>query len=119
MKKIIILLLSISFILTSFNQEDKLNGVYKVEFDSAFKNDGYVSFYGKNFKWRPFHFLPFDGKINYLGNKIYLENESNLLYIIDYKYIKKDTIIFYVHDKKEKGNYLDIAIGTGKFIKEK
>lgn len=100
-------------------QDVKLDGAYKVEFENYFQNDGYVSFNGNNFKWRPFHFLSFEGKINYLKNSIYLESQSNLIYKIRHENIKNDTIVFSVYDKNGTGNYMDIAIGRGKFIKEK
>jgi hypothetical protein len=105
--------------LSSLQQDVKLDGAYKVRFENYFQNDGYVTFYKNNFKWRPFHFLPFEGKINYSKNIIYLESESNLIYGIRYENIKNDTIVFCVYDRNGKGNWLDIAIGKGKFIKEK
>lgn len=114
-----IFLMTLIFGLSSLKQDAKLNGTYKAEFENYFQNDGYVTFYENNFKWRPFGFFPFEGKINYSKNTIYLENESNLIYSIDYENIKNDTIVFYVYDKKGKGNCLDIAIGEGKFIKQK
>jgi len=114
-----ILIITFIFLLTSFKQDNKLDGAYKAEFDSYFQNDGYVTFYGGNFKWRPKNFLPFEGKINYLKNTIYLESNSNYIYSVAYQNIKKDTINFYVYDKNGKGNYLDIAIGKGRFIRAK
>jgi hypothetical protein len=114
-----IFLMTLIFAFSYIPQDVKLNGTYKVEFENYFQNDGYVSFNENNFKWRPFRFLPFEGKINYLKNSIYLESQSNLIYNIRYENIKNDTIVFYVYDQKGTGNYLDIAIGKGKFIKEK
>lgn len=114
-----IFLMRLIFGLSSFQQDIKLDGAYKVEFENYFQNDGYVTFYGDNFKWRPIRFLPFEGKIKYFKNTIYLESESNLIYDISYENIKNDTIVFYVFDRNEKGNWLDIAIGKGKFIKQK
>lgn len=114
-----IFLMTMFFCLSSLKQDNQLNGHYKVVFENYFENDGYVTFNGYDFKWKPFRFLPFDGKINYYKNTIYLENNSNTIYGIRSENIKKDTIIFYVYDKNGKGNWLDIAIGSGKFIKEK
>ena len=114
-----ILIIIFIFLLTSFKQDNKLNGPYKVEFDSYFQYDGYVTFYGDTFKWRPKSFLPFEGKINYLKNTIYLESNSNYIYSVEYQDMKNDTINLYVYDKNRKGNYLDIAIGKGRFIKAK
>ncbi|WNM18799.1 hypothetical protein [Flavobacterium capsici] len=114
-----IFLMTLFFCLTSLKQENKLNGAYNVVFENYFDNDGYVTFYGDNFKWRPFHYLPFEGKINYHKNTIYLESDSNLIYGIRTENIKNDTIVFSVHDKNGKGNWLDIAIGRGKLIKVK
>ena len=114
-----ILIITFIFLLTSFKQDNKLDGAYKVEFENNFQNDGYVTFYGDNFKWRPKSFLPFEGKINYSKNTIYLESNSSYIYSVAYQNIKNDTIIFYVYDKNGKGNYLDIAIGKGKFISTK
>jgi hypothetical protein len=114
-----ILLITLFFAFSGFKQDVKLDGTYKAEFENYFQNDGYVNFYGNNFKWRPKRFLPFEGKINYTKNRIYLESESNLIYSIAYENVKNDTIIFYVYDKNGKGNYLDIAIGKGKLIKAK
>lgn len=114
-----IFLMTIFFCLTSLKQDNQLNGAYKVIFENYFENDGYVTFYGNNFKWRPFRFLPFEGKINYYKNTIYLESDSNSIYGIRSENIKNDTIVFYVYDKNGKGNWLDIAIGSGKFIKVK
>lgn len=114
-----IFLMTLIFGLSSLQQDVKLDGAYKAEFENYFQNDGYVTFNENNFKWRPFRFLPFEGKVNYLKNTIYLESESNLIYSIRYENIKNDTIDFYVYDRNGKGNWLDIAIGKGKFIKQK
>lgn len=114
-----IFLMTIFFCLTSLKQDAQLNGSYKVVFENYFENDGYVTFYGNNFKWRPFRFLPFEGKINYNKNIIYLEIDSNSIYGIPSENIKNDTIDFYIYDRNGKGNWLDIAIGKGKFIKQK
>lgn len=113
-----VFLMTLIFGLSSLQQDIKLNGTYKAEFENYFRNDGYVTFYENNFKWRPFRFLAFEGKINYSKKTIYLENESDLIYSIRYENIKNDTIVFYVYDKNKKGNWLDIAIGEGKFIKQ-
>jgi hypothetical protein len=114
-----ILLITLIIVLSSFKQDIKLDGSYKVEFENYFQNDGYVTFYENNFKWRPSRFLPFEGKINYLKNEIYIKIGSNLIYGVPYKNVKNDTIIFYVYDKNRGGNWLDIAAGKGRFIKVK
>ena len=114
-----VLIITLIFVLSCFKQDIKLIGAYKVEFENYFQNDGYVTFYENNFKWRPNRFFPFEGKINYSKNTIYLESESNLIYGVPYQNVKNDTIIFYVYDKKGKGNCLDIATGEGRFIKVK
>ncbi|MBF4518561.1 hypothetical protein IRZ71_19570 [Flavobacterium sp. ANB] len=61
------------------------------------------------------------GKISY-GNTILLENFINrdLIITISKDQIKKDTILFYMHDKQSSSaNYLDEVVGKGKLIRIK
>jgi hypothetical protein len=61
------------------------------------------------------------GKISY-GNVILLDNfiNTDLIISISKDQIKKDTIPFYMHDKKSSSaNYLDEVVGKGRLIKIK
>ena len=65
-------------------------------------------------------YLP-KGKISY-GNVIVLDNFINrdLIISIPKDQIKKDTILFYMHDKQSSAaNYLDEVVGKGKLIRIK
>ena len=114
---LIIMLLSINF-----NQKtDKLNGRYNylIEDDNSYIQKDKITFKDSIFAFDN-KYLP-KGKVCY-GNVILLENFINTDLIISIRkdQIKKDTILFYMHDKKHPAmNYLDIVVGKGKLIKIK
>lgn len=61
------------------------------------------------------------GKISY-GQNLLLDNftSSNIIISIQKNQIGKDTMVFYIHNTKGPAiNYLDIAVGKGKFIRIK
>lgn len=114
--------LLITLFLISFNQKtDKLNGRYNylledyglyVQKDKITFKDSVFAFDNK--------YLP-KGKISY-GNVILLENfiNTDLIISIPKDQIKKDTIEFFMHDKKSSvANYLDEVVGKGKLIRIK
>ncbi|WP_031454527.1 hypothetical protein [Flavobacterium chungangense] len=117
---------SFFFIITFFfinfgNQEtDKLKGSYNCIVENEYYNiqknkitfnDSIYAFDNK--------FIP-KGKVSY-KSIIVLDNFINpdLIVSIFKNQITKDTIQFSIHNKKDGGNYLDIASGKGKFIKIK
>ncbi|OOV20108.1 hypothetical protein [Flavobacterium sp. LM4] len=116
-------ILIITFFFINFgNQEtDKLigsyyficeNGYFTNQNDKIIFKDSTYAFSNK--------FIP-SGKISY-GNSILLDNFTNSKTIISIpkNQIEKDTMIFYIHDRNGfVMNYLDIAVGKGKFIKIK
>lgn len=114
------LIITFFFINFNFQETDRLNGRYNylledynlyVQKDKITFKDSIFIFDNK--------YLP-KGKISY-GNVILLENFINTDLIISIRkdQIKKDTIHFYIHDKRGGGNYLDISSGKGKLIKIK
>jgi len=114
---LLILLLSINL-----NQKtNKLNGRYNYLIED---NNFYIQKDKITFKDSVFAFdnkyMP-KGKISY-GNVILLENfiNTDLIISISKDEIEKDTILFYMHNKKsEAANYLDEVVGKGKLIKIK
>lgn len=106
----------------NFNQKtDKLNGRYNylIEDDNSYIQKDKITFKDSIFAFDN-KYLP-KGKVSY-GNVILLENFINTDLIISIRkdQIKKDTILFYMHDKKHPAmNYLDIVVGKGKLIKIK
>jgi hypothetical protein len=114
--------LIITLLFINSNQEtDKLTGRYNYLVED---NNSYVQRDKITFKDSVFAFdnkyLP-KGKISY-GNRILLDNFINIDLIISISkdQIKKDTILFYMHDKKSSSaNYLDEVVGKGKLIKIK
>lgn len=106
----------------NFNQKtDKLNGRYNylIEDDNSYIQKDKITFKDSIFAFDN-KYLP-KGKVCY-GNVILLENFINTDLIISIRkdQIKKDTILFYMHDKKHPAmNYLDIVVGKGKLIKIK
>ncbi|RKR09412.1 hypothetical protein C8C83_1042 [Flavobacterium sp. 90] len=113
--------LIITFFFINFNNQenDKLTGRYNYLIED---NNSYILKDKITFKDSIFifdnKFMP-KGKISY-GNTILLENFINTDLIISIRkdQIKKDTILFYMHDKSG-GNYLDISSGKGKLIRIK
>nr|WP_294780108.1 hypothetical protein [uncultured Flavobacterium sp.] len=100
---------------------EKLNGRYNYLIED---NDSYIQRDKITFKDSVFAFdnkyLP-KGKISY-GNAILLENfiNTDLVITIAKDQIQKDTIEFYMHNKKSASlNYLDVVTGKGRFIKIK
>jgi len=114
---ILITLLSINF----SQKTEKLSGRYNyliedndlyIQKDKITFNDSIFIFDNK--------YMP-KGKISY-GNIIVLENfiNTDLIVSIPKDQIKKDTIPFFMHDKKSfAANYLDEIVGKGKLIRIK
>ena len=103
------------------NQENnKLKGSYYciVENEYYYISKNKVTFNDSTYEFDN-KFIP-KGKISY-KSIIVLESFINpdLTISIFKNQIKKDTIQFYIHNKKDGGNYLDIATGKGNFIKIK
>lgn len=116
------LVLIISALLLSANnqQTDKLKGRYYciVENESYFIQKNKITFNDSTYAFDN-EFIP-KGKISY-NSIIVLENFINSDFSISIfkNQIRKDTIQFSIHNRKDGGNYLDIASGKGKFIKIK
>ena len=116
------LILIITLFSINLNQEtDKLNGRYNylVEEDNIYYLRDKITFKDSVFVFDN-KFLP-KGKISY-GNIILLENffNTDLVISIPKDQIKKDTILFYMHDKQSSAaNYLDEVVGKGKLIRIK
>lgn len=114
---IIVTLLSINL-----NQKtDKLNGRYNylIEDNNLYIQKDKITFKDSIFVFDN-KYMP-KGKISY-GNTILLDNfiNTDLVISISKDQIKKDTIPFYMHDKKSSSaNYLDDVIGKGKLIRIK
>ena len=112
----------ITLLFISLNQTtDKLTGRYNYLIE---ENNLYIQKDKITFKDSVFVFdnkyLP-KGKISY-GNSILLDNfiNTDLIISISKDQIKKDTILFYIHDKKSSAaNYLDEIAGKGKLIRIK
>ncbi|MWB95304.1 hypothetical protein GON26_13125 [Flavobacterium sp. GA093] len=118
--KYFILITTFFFINFNPQENDKLNGRYNYlleDYDLYVQKDK-ITFKDSVFvfdnKYQP------KGKISY-GNVILLENfiNTDLIISISKDQIKKDTILFYMHDKRDGGNYLDSSTGKGKLIKIK
>ncbi|MTH16239.1 hypothetical protein [Flavobacterium sp. LC2016-01] len=114
---LIITLLSMSFI----QKTDKLNGRYNylIEDDNSYIQKDKITFNDSVFVFDN-KYVP-KGKVSY-GNVILLDNFINrdLIISISKDEIKKDTILFYMHDKKSSSaNYLDEVVGKGKLIRIK
>lgn len=114
------LLLTLFFI--NFNQKtDKLTGRYHylIEDDNAYIQKDKITFKDSVFIFDN-KFMP-KGKISY-GNVILLDNfiNTDLIISISKDQIKKDTIPFFMHDKKSSSaNYLDEVVGKGKLVRIK
>lgn len=106
----------------SLNQKtDKLNGRYNylIEDNNSYVQRDKITFNDSVFVFDS-KYMP-KGKISY-GNIILLENFINqdLIISIPKDQIKKDTILFYMHDKQSSAaNYLDEVVGKGKLIRIK
>jgi hypothetical protein len=114
--------LIITLISINSNQKtDKLNGRYNylIEDNNFYIQKDKISFSDSVFVFDN-KYMP-KGKISY-GNIVLLENfiNADLIISISTDQIKKDTILFYMHDKKSSSaNYLDEVVGKGKLIKIK
>ncbi len=105
-------------------QDSKLNGRYIVKFknETAFQQNGYVDFKNEIFTMKYNNLLPHNGKIKYYKTLTSIEEDNNSNIIIDFRTdeIGKDTINFQVHSRNcGIGNYLDVSINSGKFIRIK
>lgn len=109
------------FFIHSNQKTDQLIGRYNylledenvyIQKDKITFNDSIFAFDNK--------YLP-KGKISY-GNVILLDNfiNTDLIISISKDQIKKDTILFHMHDKQSSAaNYLDEVVGKGKLIRIK
>ena len=116
------LILIITLLSININQKtDKLNGRYNylIEDNNIYNQKDKITFNDSVFAFDN-KYLP-KGKIFY-GNVILLDNfiNTDLIISISKDQIAKDTIPFYMHDKKSSSaNYLDEVVGKGKLIKIK
>lgn len=100
---------------------DKLSGRYNylIEDNNLYIQKDRITFKDSVFVFDN-KYVP-KGKISY-GNVILLDNfiNTDLIISIPKDQIKKDTILFYMHDKQSSAaNYLDVVVGKGKLIKIK
>ena len=100
---------------------DKLNGryTYLIENENSYIPKDKITFKDSVFVFDN-KFMP-KGKISY-GNIILLDNfiNTDLIISIPKDQIQKDTIEFYMHDKKSiSANYLDEVTGKGRLIRIK
>ncbi len=114
--------LIIALISINFSQKtDKLNGRYNylIEDDNQYIQKDKITFKDSIFIFDN-KYMP-KGKISY-GNAILLDNfiNTDLVITIPKDQIQKDTIEFYMHDKKSSSaNYLDEVTGKGRLIRIK
>lgn len=114
------LLITLFFI--NLNQKtDKLTGRYNylIENDNAYIQKDKITFNDSVFTFDN-KFMP-KGKVSY-GNVILLDNfiNTDLIISISKDQIKKDTVLFYMHNKNSSSaNYLDEVVGKGKLIRIK
>lgn len=114
------LLITLFFI--NLNQKtDKLTGRYNylIENDNAYIQKDKITFNDSVFAFDN-KFMP-KGKVSY-GNVILLDNfiNTDLIISISKDQIKKDTVLFYMHNKNSSSaNYLDEVVGKGKLIRIK
>lgn len=114
------LLITLFFI--NFNQKtDKLTGRYNylIEDDNSYILKDKITFKDSIFAFDN-KYLP-KGKVSYC-NVILLDNfiNTDLIISIPKDQIKKDTIPFFMHDKKSfAANYLDEVVGKGKLVRIK
>lgn len=105
-----------------FFQETKLSGRYFVNYkNDKMQQDGYIDFNGDSFTMKHYNLLPYSGNIQYYKASALLQKkfDSDIIISVEAKEIGKDTIKFYVHDRKYTNNYLDISVNIGTFIKVK
>jgi len=118
--KYLALIITLFFINFSNQENDKLKGSYYciVENEYYFIQKNRITFDDSTYVFDN-KFIP-RGRISY-KSIIVLDSFINpdLSISIFKNQIKKDTIQFSIHNKKDGGNYLDIATGKGKFIKIK
>ncbi|WP_264565774.1 hypothetical protein [Flavobacterium sp. N3904] len=107
------------FFLSVLNTQSlTLSGRYYVDFETGMYKDGYIDFKDNKFTLKHFNLLPYTDKIEYTPNTVYLKINSDVFFSIRNEEVKKDTIKFYIHSKiATPTNYMDVAIGSGKFIK--
>jgi len=114
--------LIITLLFIHLNQKtDKLTGSYNylIEDNNFYIQKDKITFNDSVFVFNN-KYMP-KGKISY-GNLIILQNfiNTDLIVSISKDQIKKDTILFYMHDRQSSTtNYLDIVVGKGKLIKIK
>ncbi|WDF60480.1 hypothetical protein PQ462_03700 [Flavobacterium sp. KACC 22758] len=111
-----------TLLLISFTQKtDKLIGRYNylIEEDNTYIQKDKITFKDSIFAFDN-KYLP-KGKVSY-GSKIVLDNfiNTDLVISISKDQIEKDTIPFFMHDKKSSSaNYLDEVVGKGKLVRIK
>lgn len=114
--------LIITLFFLNLNQEtDKLTGRYNylIEDNNLYIQKDKITFKDSVFAFDN-KYMP-KGKISY-GSTILLDNfiNTNLIISIPKDQIKKDTILFYMHDKQSSSaNYLEEVVGKGKLIRIK
>ncbi|MFH7000285.1 hypothetical protein ACHRVZ_20395 [Flavobacterium sp. FlaQc-57] len=114
--------LIITFLFINLNPKtDKITGRYNylIEDNNTYILKDKITFNDSIFAFDN-KYMP-KGKVSY-GDVIILDNfiNTDLIISISKDQIKKDTIDFYMHDKKSSSvNYLDISSGKGKLIKIK
>ncbi|WP_428230048.1 hypothetical protein [Flavobacterium sp.] len=118
--KYLTLIITLLFI-TPNQQTNKLTGRYNyfIEDNNSYIQKDKITFKDSVFVFDN-KFLP-KGKISY-GKIILLDNfiNTDLIISISKDQIKKDTILFYLHDKQSSAvNYLDEVVGKGKLIRIK
>lgn len=114
--------LFITLLSINFSQKtEKLSGRYNylIEDNNLYIQKDRITFNDSIFIFDN-KYMP-KGKVSY-GNKIVLENfiNADLIISISKDQITKDTIPFFMHDKKSfAANYLDEVVGKGKLIRIK
>jgi hypothetical protein len=114
--------LIITLFFLNLNQEtDKLTGRYNylIEDNNLYIQKDKITFKDSVFAFDN-KYMP-KGKISY-GSTILLDNfiNTNLIISIPKDQIKKDTMLFYMHDKQSSSaNYLEEVVGKGKLIRIK
>ncbi|MFC4476735.1 hypothetical protein [Flavobacterium chungangensis] len=114
--------LIITLFFINFNQKtDRLTGRYNylIEDDNTYVQKDKITFKDSVFSFDN-KYLP-KGKVSY-GNVILLDNfiNTDLIISISKDQIEKDTIPFFMHDKKStSANYLDEVVGKGKLVRIK
>ena len=117
-------ILLVTFILVGFIniQENKFSESYFVQYkNDKMQQNGYINFKDNSFTMKHFNSLPYSGTFSYDPSLIYLQrnSDSDIIITVEAKEIGKDTIKFYVHDKRSLNSYLHISVNSGVFIKIK